>query len=107
MIVGFYVVSSTYYKINVIGFYSSSTKYEINVITTSDCVVYRVDLYVVIFQENGMNTKYYYVIGENVVGSNSTLVNSASWTATVSSYDKTYLLMGIRGFEGFTALSNI
>ena len=87
MIVGFYVVSSTFYKVNVNGYHISNVNYKIDVITTSDCVVNRIDLYVVLFQEDGMSVKYYYIVGQNVVESNSTLVNSASWTTIVSSYD--------------------
>ena len=71
MLTGFYITSSNFYMVNVTGSLVSSLNYEIKVSTTSDSIVHRVDLYVLICQLDGLTTNgYYYFGGEMQIYSN-------------------------------------
>lgn len=55
-------------------------------------------------QTNNLTSQgYFYQGGQDLYS--STDVNSASYTAEVDHYNDTEFILGLRGFEGFTALS--
>ena len=107
MLTGFYITCSTYYDILLTGTSNNVNNYEVNISVTSDTVVHRVDFYVLIVEDYAIGSRYYYVVGQSIIGSTAATVNSASWTTTVDNYDKTEFLLAVRGFGGFVALSNI
>ena len=72
--------------------------------TVSDCIIHRIDLYVLIVMEDKLSN-YFIVGGLDLF--NTPDVNLASWTSTIDHYDTTSFILATRGLEGFPVLSNV
>lgn len=81
----------------------SNFNYELKILTTSDCLLLRVSLFVLFCDTITLASDgYYYKGGKEIVYSND--VNNSSFTTEVTNYGQAQFLLGLRGFDGFTVL---
>ena len=105
LLTGFSLTSSTYTQILLSAQVVSNFNYLIKVDTQSDCIINRINLYVVFVDNQALTSNnYLFQGGQSLMVSSSADVNSVSYTATIDNYTSTVFLLGTRGIAGFTIL---
>ena len=84
----------------------NSTSYFVRVDTLSDCLLLRVDFYVLFFSISEMDTgNYYYLQGQDLLQSTDAAAGAFFWSVTY--HQNVQYLMPLRGYYGDTSKHNI
>ena len=103
---GFHIDSNTFFGVNTSATVINSTSYFVRLDTLSDCLMLRVDLYILFYSTAALDSNnYYYIQGEDLI--NSTDTAAVSFLYSVDYKPEVQYLMGLRGFDGDSAKHNI